>query len=113
MIRIANGVEVVRTPEEFAAWEAERATYVPPTPDPLRNLEPDQFHTMLNLSGYLPDIEAVLAASDDMVFVAAARAKLQFAKHFVRDDPLVVGLAQSIGLTPEMLDSMWDQAHSF
>lgn len=97
-------------------WDGETFSYPPVEEvplDPLRNLEPDQFHTMLNLSGYLPDIEAYLATSEDAVMVASARARLQYAKHFVRSDPLVVGIAAAIGLDPEVLDSLWTSAQHF
>src|SRR5690606_25074078 len=82
-------------------------------------LSPEQFHAMLNITGHRADVEAVLEAMSDPengaydpVFVGVARARLDYATHFNRDDPLLETMADMIGLTAEQVDDLWTAARN-
>lgn len=97
------------TPEQKAA-EAAAAARLAQFP----HLEPDQFWFVVRASGFEPEMTAWLASLNDPespdydpVAWAAASAKLDFAKHFERDHPLVEAARESIGMTETELDSLW------
>lgn len=106
-----NGVLRDATPEEEAEYAA--LVFVVPTVPAFPNLEPYQFHAMIGLTGYGPDIEAAIAADPDPMFAAAATAKYLYSTYYKRDDPFVVALASAIGLTDAELDTIWLNASEF
>lgn len=80
----------------------------------LPNLEPDQFWFVVRAAGYHETLLAWVAALNDPesptydpVEWAQASAKLEYAKHFERDHPLVEAARLALGMTPEELDDLW------
>ena len=104
----------------IAEWEALGNTipaYEPPPPDPFPDLEPDQFWFGLRVSGHEDDLRAWVDSLNDPespeydpVAWAAASAKLEFAKYFERDHPLVEAARQAIGMSEVELDALWQYA---
>ena len=100
----------------IAAWEADGNTilpYVPPAPStdpkdyPLTRV---QFMAMLDIAGLLTTAETQIDAISDPVQQAIARSRFENVQTFNRDDPLLVQLAASAGLTSEQVDQYWMQA---
>lgn len=100
----------------IAAWEADGNTilpYVPPAPStdpkdyPLTRV---QFMAMLDIAGLLTTAETQIDAISDPVQRAIARSRFENVQTFNRDDPLLVQLAASAGLTSEQVDQYWMQA---
>ncbi|WEK05787.1 MAG: hypothetical protein P0Y65_05890 [Candidatus Devosia phytovorans] len=85
----------------------------------LPHLEPDQFWFILRASGQEqqlltwvanlndPGAEEEPNPGYDPMEWAQVSAKLQFAKFFERDHPMVEGARQALGLSPEELDALW------
>lgn len=85
----------------------------------LPNLEPDQFWFVVRATGNEQGLRDWLAALNtpgtegepnplyDPMAWAVASAKLDFAKHFERDHPLVEAARQVLGITAEQLDDLW------
>lgn len=82
------------------------------------NLEPDQFWAAVKFFGF----EATLLAwvdslkptdlesptyEPDLAFWSMVSAKLERAKFFERDHPMIEGARQALGLTEQQLDNMW------
>lgn len=83
------------------------------------NLEPDQFWFVVRLTGHEQELrDWVVSLNDplspnyDPVAWAWASAKLDKAKYFERDHPLVEGARQAIGMTVLQLDDLWKYAAS-
>ena len=83
----------------------------------LPNLEPDQFWFVVRVSGHeqvLRDWVASLndpeSQNYDPMAWAVASAKLDFAKFFERDHPLVEAAREALGMSPEVLDDFWAYA---
>ena len=81
------------------------------------HLEPDQFWFGMRAGGYEADVRDWVASLNDPespnynpVDWAAASAKLEFAKYFERDHPLVHAAQQVIGITDAELDALWQFA---
>lgn len=75
----------------------------------LPNLEPDQFWFILRAAGYE---QPLLDWIEDMKLTAPVdwaqvSAKLQFAKFFERDHPLIEIARTSLGVSSEELDALW------
>lgn len=78
------------------------------------DLEPDQFWFVVRASGYEQELRDWVASLnnpespnyDPMVW-AAASAKLDFAKFFERDHPLIEAACLAIRITPSQLDDLW------
>ena len=92
-----------------AAADARRAQFP--------NLEPDRFWFAVRLGGYeQPLRDWVTSLNDpespvyDPLAWAVASAKLDFAKHFERDHPLVAAAADALGITELELDQLWQVA---
>jgi len=80
----------------------------------LPNLEPDQFWFVVRASGYHETLLAWVAALNDPesptydpVEWAQTSAKLEYAKHFERDHPLVETVCLQLGMSTEELDALW------
>jgi hypothetical protein len=83
------------------------------------NLEPDQFWFVVRASGHHqelldwvdkhkhPTINDEENPDYDPVFWAGASSKLEFAKFFERDHPLVEAAREALGISPEELDDLW------
>lgn len=96
------------TPEEQAA--ADRLAQFP-------NLEPDRFWFAVRLGGYEQDLRSWVASlndpespNHDVLAWAVASAKLDFAKHFERDHPLVLAAAAALNISELELDQLWQVA---
>ncbi|MCC5777838.1 hypothetical protein H7H48_02150 [Nitratireductor sp. B36] len=104
----------------IAAWEAEGNTIPPHTPrDPTKEevraampaLSARQFRLGLIDGGIdLADVETAIAAIPDPVERQKGQVEWEYAAQFNRLHPLVVQLSSSLGLTPEQVDAMWEQA---
>jgi hypothetical protein len=91
----------------------------PETLPRLQHLEPDQFWFILRASGQEQPLLDWLANLNDPgseeapnphfnpVEWAQVSAKLQFAKFFERDHPMVEGARQALGLSRDELDALW------
>lgn len=77
-------------------------------------LEPDQFWFIVRKAGYEYDLKGWLEnlKTQDPDLWAFASAKLEFAKHFERDHPLVEIFRQELGITEVELDLLWRHALS-
>lgn len=78
-----------------------------PIPPRLPNLEPDQFWGVLRATGYeqpLRDWIATIADPAERGFVSA---KLEFAKFFERDHPLIEAAQVALGISDGELDALW------
>lgn len=78
------------------------------------NLEPDQFWFVVRASGHEQELREWVASLNDPegpnydpMAWAVASAKLDFAKYFERDHPLVEAAREAIGLTVLQLDDLW------
>jgi hypothetical protein len=100
----------------IAAWEADGNTilpYVPPAPStdpkdyPLTRV---QFMAMLDIAGLRATAEAQIDAIEDPVQRAIARSRYENSQVFNRNDPLLVQLVASAGLTAQQIDGYWMQA---
>jgi len=79
-----------------------------PDPDPLQTVvTPWQIRKALNASGLRATIEGAVAASSQEVKDA-----WEYALEFRRDNPLIEGLAVSLGKTSEELDDLFRLAAS-
>lgn len=78
------------------------------------NLEPDQFWFVIRVSGYEEELREWLdnmlvdtSPNYDPILWAGATAKLDFAKYFERDHPLIETARESLGIPTEELDALW------
>lgn len=69
-----------------------------------------QFHAMLEVLGKTGDVASAIDGIPDAIDRAVARAKLNNADVFTRDDPLIAVLAPMIGLDDTTIDDAWMQA---
>ena len=106
-------------------WGYVAGEFIPPPPpeieEPefvLANLEPDQFWMALRFFGYETSLRAWVAGlqptdvesetyAQDLAFWSAVSAKLEWAKYFERDHPMIEGARQALGITEQQLDNMW------
>lgn len=77
--------------------------------DTLPDLQPYQFWAVLELSGYKNALDNYVNGLHGQAKVIA-RAKLDKAVTFRRDNELVEAARIAIGLTDEQLDQLWEQA---
>jgi hypothetical protein len=107
---------VTAAQKEAEALAAQRLADLP-------NLEPDQFWFVVRASGYhqelldwidkhksptiIVDGEEVDNPDYSPVFWAGASSKIEFAKFFERDHPLIEAARQALGITSEELDGLW------
>lgn len=104
-----NGVVRELNDEDYAGWLSK----TPAEPaEQIAHLEPYQFHALLNITGYVHDIDSLLADADP-VYAGAARSKLDKSTFYRRDDPLLTDLFAAVGLTPEQVDDLWLDALEF
>ncbi|KFL25001.1 hypothetical protein JP74_21805 [Devosia sp. 17-2-E-8] len=82
------------------------------------NLEPDRFWAAVKFFGFEADLLTWVAAIKptdpesptyvlDLAFWSEAAAKLERAKYFERDHPMIEGARQALGITEQQLDNMW------
>ena len=83
----------------------------------LPHLEPDQFWFVVRASGHEADLRGWVARLNepespnyDPMAWAVASAKLDFAKFFERDHPLVEAAREALGMTGAELDDLWRYA---
>lgn len=110
------------TPDEDRVRVRTIPPYEPPPPNPFPNLEPDQFWFVVRAAGHEAELRAWVAAMNDPGTVegpnptydplmwAAASAKLDFAKFFERDHPLVDAARVALGMSETELDDLWRYA---
>ncbi|MFC5584426.1 hypothetical protein ACFPOD_04830 [Nitratireductor kimnyeongensis] len=104
----------------IADWEAEGNAipqFVPVQPSleekraAVPTLSARQFRLGLVDGGIdLADVETAIAAIPDPVERQRGQVEWEYATQFNRLHPLVVQLSSSLGLTPEQVDAMWEQA---
>ena len=71
------------------------------------NLEPDQFWGVLRATGYEQPLRDWIAAIEDPIQRGFVSAKLEFAKHFERDHPLIEEARLALGIDETELDDLW------
>lgn len=71
------------------------------------NLEPDQFWGVLRATGYEQPLRAWIEAIEDPVHRGFISAKLEFAKHFERDHPLIEEARLALGIPEVEMDDLW------
>ena len=76
------------------------------------NLEPDQFWGVLRATGYEQPLRAWIAGIEDPVQRAFVSAKLEFAKYFERDHPLIEDAGLALGIAETELDDLWQYGAS-
>ena len=69
------------------------------------SVTPRQVRLLLLSQNLLSQVEAIIAQSDE-----ATKITWQYASEFRRDDPLLVALAQQLGLTDEQVDGFFISA---
>lgn len=81
------------------------------------DLEPDQFWFVVRASGHEQGLRDWVASLNDLesptynpVDWAQISAKLEFAKFFERDHPLVEAAREALGMTAGELDALWKYA---
>jgi len=84
------------------AGELTIAPYVAPPPVVPLSVTPRQVRLLLLSQNLLSQVGAMIAASDD-----ATKITWQYASEFRRDDPLLEGLAQQLGLSNEQIDQFF------
>ncbi len=85
----------------------------PPTPGEVRASMPTVTarqlrHGLLNVNMDEADVEALIAAIPDEEERKRASIDWRTANEYERLHPLVVQISASLGLTPELVDSLWD-----
>lgn len=88
----------------YAALAADPNTleYVAPPPVVPQSVTPRQVRLVLLAQGLLASVEAMIAQQDE-----ATRIAWQYASEFRRDDPLLLSLATTLGLTNQQLDDFF------
>lgn len=78
------------------------------------NLEPDQFWFVVRASGHEQELRDWVASLNDPespnydpMAWAVSSAKLDFAKFFERDHPLIEAARDALGISVEQLDDLW------
>lgn len=96
-----------------AEWEADGNTipaYVP-APEPLPPLTARQLRLGLVAASILPSqVDAAIAAIPDAADRAVAEIEWEYASQFERDHPLIEQVGIALGLSPEQIDTMWQEA---
>ncbi len=87
--------------------------WVPPTPEEIRASMPTVTarqlrHGLLNINMDEADVEALVAAIPDEEERKRASIDWRTANEYERLHLLVVEISASLGLTPELVDSLWD-----
>lgn len=87
----------------------------PPTPEEIRAAMPPLTARQLRLGlvggGFsLSDVETTIDAIPDEQQRAVAQIEWQYAVQFERMHPLIEQVGSTLGLTPEQIDAMWEQA---
>ena len=85
-------------------WSDGAIVAVPKVP---ASVTPRQVRLLLLAQGLLPSVEALIASSDQ-----ATKITWEFASEFRRDDPLLLGLSQQLGLTSQQVDEFFIAASS-
>lgn len=88
----------------YAALAADPNTleYVAPPPVVPQSITPRQVRLVLLAQGLLASVEDMIAQQDE-----ATRIEWQYASEFRRDDPLLLSLATTLGLTNQQLDDFF------
>jgi len=94
-------VESVVSDEEYAALRKSME------PKPVISVSPWQIRKALTVTNLRDSVEAAVAASDQNT-----RDAWQYATAFVRDDPLVIAMRESLGKTVEEIDALFELAAS-
>jgi len=89
--------------------------YAPPTQDEIRavmkNLTARQFRLGLLQAGRSPDqVEAAIAAITDEAERSKAKIEWEYASEFQRQHPLIESVSAALGLSPEDVDTLWNEA---
>ena len=90
---------------DVSLWRWSDGEIVSLTPVPL-SVTPRQVRLLLLSQNLLPQVEDIIAASDE-----ATKITWQYALEFRRDDPLLQALSQQLGLTSDQVDQFFIEAN--
>ncbi|MGY5789044.1 hypothetical protein ACXHXM_01935 len=101
MIKNVNGVDVEMTPEEVAAFEADRKVTLPP----VESVSARQFRIQLRRAGLLDTVEAWVAQQD-----GETRDAFEYSGTFVRTEPMMSQGFAAMGFSEDQIDSFFTAA---
>lgn len=91
------------TLDAYAGYQCVDSDYTGPAPAVVpASVTPRQVRLLLLAQSLLPQVEAIIASSDE-----ATRIAWDYASEFRRDDPLLLALASQLGLTSEQVDAFF------
>lgn len=98
---VTSSQRAIEAPPAFVdgAWRQQWAITAAPVPDVIT---PRQCRIMLAQHGLLSQVEAAVASMDE-----ATRITWEYAIEFQRNDPLLLAVAEGLGLSSEQLDAMF------
>ena len=79
--------------------------FTPATPPVPQSVHPLQIRKALRGAGLMASVKAILAQSSDEVNEA-----WEYASVITRDNPMLLGAAQALGLTSEQVDTLFREA---
>lgn len=88
-------------------------SFEPPLPPVPASVTRRQALTVLTLGGYINQIEAAIAAIQDLQQRIIAQVFWRESQQFERNNPTLIALAYAIGLTDEQLDDLFRQAANY
>ena len=112
----AGTIEVPLRPSPEHEWGNDAWVHNPPAPptaEELRAAMPTVTarqlrHGLLNVNLEEADVEALIAAIPDEEERKRASIDWRTANEYERLHPLVIQISATLGLTPELVDSLWD-----
>lgn len=104
MIRVENGVEIEMTPEEEAAFEADRDSVIFNHSAPT-SVSSRQFKLQLLAAGLLDQVDAWIATQTRAVQIA-----FEYSGSFVRDEPMMATGFKAMGFTDAQIDDFFAAA---
>lgn len=96
-------LDSIETVQPFIDMHEAMVIEPPPPPNPVpQSVTPRQVRLLLLKQGLLDQVEAMIAQQDQ-----ATKITWEFASEFRRDNPLLLALAQNLGLTQGQIDEFF------